>query len=65
MPYYQKLIEEKQSITEQFENVCARRLALDNANTPLIKKREDLNQQVANWEARMQEIKVRRAPRVL
>ena len=59
MHCHQKLIEEKKSITEQFENVCARRLTLDNANAPLIKKREDLDQQIANWEAKMQEIKVR------
>jgi hypothetical protein len=55
-------MEEKTSITNQFANVNARRIALDNANLPLIAKRDDLDQQVANWEATIQEIKVRFMP---
>ncbi|KAF8574882.1 P-loop containing nucleoside triphosphate hydrolase protein [Ramaria rubella] len=50
-------VEEKESFKQQFQNICERRIALDAANEPLVRQREELDQQVANWEAGNQAIK--------
>lgn len=54
----QTYIEEKKSIAEQFANVVQRRTSLDAANGPLIQKRDELGQQIANWHAERHTITV-------